>query len=269
MAERNISELLALNTVAGDLGIEIEVEGGSYFPENDDIPSSLNWRAEADGSLRGYSMEYIIRKPIKHDEVERHLEALKGLWDAHKCTPKYSFRAGVHVHVNVQRMTINQLLTFACLYYCLEHALVKFCGSNREGNLFCLRVEDAEYTLVALENAVVSSDLHQLGTDNIRYSSLNLRAIPQYGSVEFRAMETQPDLSKIKEWCAMLIAIRDAAIATTNRREIPYDLSFKGPEQWASDILGADLFKLIAYENINRDIMRGMRMCQHLFYREV
>lgn len=269
MAERNIAELLKLNTVPGDLGIEIEIEGESYFPEEGDIPESMNWRAEADGSLRGYSMEYIIRKPIKHDEVEKHLELLRDLWKAHKCTPKYSFRAGVHVHVNVQRMTINQLLTFACLYYCLEHALVRYCGSNREGNLFCLRAEDAEYALVALETAVGFGDLHQLGTDNIRYSSLNLRAVPQYGSVEFRAMETQPDLSKIKEWCAMLIAIRDAAIATTNRRDIPYEISFKGPEQWASDILGADLFKLIAYDTINRDIMRGMRMCQHLLYREL
>jgi len=267
MAARKIRDILSLNTVAGDLGIEIEMEGARPFPDGQSVEDA-NWRCEADGSLRGYSMEYIVAEPIKAGQVGAQLQSLRDILTEAKVKPVYSFRAGVHVHINVQDMTPHQLGSFAALYYCLEAPLVKYCGERREGNLFCLRNEDAEFALFTLENALRSGDLALLGTDMLRYSSMNLRAVTRYGSLEFRAMETQPDLSKIEEWCAMLIRLRDAAKLITDRSDIAYQLSFKGPEQWATELLGPELFKLVAYENIGKDIMRGLRMCQTLVYME-
>lgn len=267
MVDRNIRDIFGFNRTIGDIGIEIEMEGNSPFPEGS-APLKLNWRAENDGSLRGYSKEYVIHSPIKIGEVDSHINNLKSLLKNSGCEIIYSFRAGVHVHINVQELTLQQMATFACLYLCLEKALVKFCGSQREGNHFCLRAQDAEYPVYLLEEVIKANDMSFLDTDNIRYSSMNLRAIPRYGSIEFRAMETLPDLSKIKEWCHMLYKLREEAKRIDIRKQIAYDVSFMGPDRWASSILGEDLFKLINYEGIDRDIIRGLRMCQTIVYSE-
>jgi Putative amidoligase enzyme len=267
MVEHNIRTLLDLNKVDGDIGIEIEMEGPNPFPTNRDV-ERYNWRAEEDGSLRGHSKEYVINTPIKIEEVDKHLENLKGVLNKAGASITYSFRAGVHVHLNVQKLTVKQMATLACLYIVLEKPFVKFCGEQREGNHFCLRIQDAEYPVMLLETAILTNNLNMLHTDNIRYSSMNLKAIPTYGSIEFRAMETLPDLGKISDWCKMLIKIKEYAISITERREISYDISFKGPDRWAADLLGEDLFKLISYERIDKDIMHGLRLCQNIIYLE-
>jgi hypothetical protein len=267
MTAFKILDLIGVNSVKGDVGIEIEMEGNVPFPREDALVGT-NWRSEADGSLRGHSVEYIVDKPVFVNEVGETLKSLQTVLKRHKTKPVYSFRAGVHVHVNVQKLTMYQLGTLAALYYCVEHSLVKFCGNRREGNLFCLRNEDAEYSLFQLQRALSTGDISYLATDDIRYSSMNLRAVTRYGSVEFRAMETQPDLTKIEEWCHILVKLRDAAVQIEDRSDIPYQMSFKGPENWLYDILGESLFKLVNYEGINKDIMRGMRSCQILMYAE-
>jgi hypothetical protein len=267
MVAHNIREIYSLNKTFGDIGIEIEMEGDKPFPEGD-VSDAINWRAETDGSLRGYSKEYVINNPITINQVSSHLNNLRALLKLSGCKIIYSFRAGVHVHINVQELTVNQMATFACLYWCLEKALVKYCGSQREGNHFCLRAEDAEYSVYLLGEAI-SKNMAFLDTDNIRYASMNLRAMPRYGSIEFRAMETQPDLSKIESWCKMLYRLREEAVKIDERRSIAYDISFKGPDRWANDILGEELFSLINYEGIDKDIIRGMRICQTIMYMEV
>lgn len=264
MAALNIRDYLQLNRTPGDIGIEIEMEGDRPFPDGTAIRKA-GWTAEEDGSLRGYSKEYILTVPVKIDEVAGHIKTLKQLIKDASVTIAHSFRAGVHVHVNVQQLTSYQVGTMAAIYYCLERALVKYCGPGREGNHFCLRAEDAEYSMWLLQDALING-IGALGTDNIRYSSMNLRAITRYGSIEFRAMETLPDLSKIEDWATMLYRIREAAVACKDRRDLAYNISFNGPEGWASNILGPDLYKLIHYDGIEKDIMRGLRMCQSIVY---
>lgn len=262
MSSKKIHNLLELNKVPGDVGIEIEIEGKRRFP----VAISDYWRAEADGSLRGYSMEYVMRQPAPIGKVGEMLDILKKEIEAAKSLPVYSERAGVHVHVNVQQLTMNQVFCMALTYYCLEHALVKFCGENREGNHFCLRLEDADYVADVLYSAMYHKELGYLNTEDIRYSSLNFCSLFKYGSLEFRSMETQPDFSKIEDWAKILIALRDWAIAIGDATKIPFEISAHGPTGWARGMLGDDLFKLINYPNFDVDVMRCMRPIQHLFY---
>lgn len=257
-----ICEIFGVNTVKGDLGIEIEVEGNAPFPDN----APANWRYEPDGSLRGYSMEYVIDRPIALKEVESHVQALLDMFKAYDIKIHDSFRAGVHVHLNVQQLTTYQLGTLAAIYYTLETALVKYCGSSREGNYHCLRREDAEGSYLLLCDALRNGDLHLLGTDNIRYASLNLRALSRYGSLEFRAMATRPGFSQILPWCTIITRMRDYAVQVMNRPELAYDFSLKGPKLWATDIIGEDMYELIKYDNIEREMTRNLRQCQMLIY---
>jgi hypothetical protein len=261
---KTIANRLGLITpIKGDVGIEIEIEGKNAFPVVDS-----HWRSEADGSLRGYSMEYVLGSPIPVGEVEEVLSYLKQQIQNAKSNPYHSFRAGVHVHLNVQPYTLKKVGDIAAVWYCLEKPLVRFCGSNREGNLFCLRQEDAEYAKLRLIDCLSSDDLVGLDTDNIRYAALNFKSIPRYGSLEFRSMETMPDFSKILEWCQMLVAIRNYALSIDNRGDIAYEVSYYGPEHWAKKVLGENLFKLINYESIEKDILRSLRFTQDLIYME-
>lgn len=257
---KRLKELLHLNPVDGDIGIEIEMEASSQFPPS----SPIGWLPHSDGSLKGYAREYVSAVPITIDKVDSELEKLKVFlsgMDIH-----HSFRAGVHIHVNCQNLTLQQIGTFAAVYWALEPSLVKFCGSNREGNLFCLRLCDAEAPFFLLLETLKSGQLGHVATDNIRYASLNLRALATHGSLEFRAMETLPDLSKIAEWSRMLYHMREYVISIPDRTQIAYDISFNGPGMWAEKVLGEEGYNLIKYEGMDKDIITSMRGIQELIY---
>lgn len=258
----NIGQIFGFNVYKGDVGIEIEMEGHKRFPQE----FEKIWRSEDDGSLRGHSIEYVMKRPVPIDKVGISLDYLKEAIEAYGSKPKYSERAGVHVHVNVQDMNMEEVFNMALIYYCLETALVRYCGSNREGNHFCLRVQDAEGVLDCLEEAMRTKNLRNFDDENIRYASLNFCSLSKYGSIEFRAMETQPDFSKIKEWANMLYRIREYAKDKGKRSQILFNISSEGPTGWASEILGEELFKEINYPDFDRDVIRCMRPLQHLFF---
>jgi Putative amidoligase enzyme len=260
-----ILDIYNLNPVKGRLGIEIEVETDKPPPVIDEIISN-NWRVESDGSLRGYSAEYVIINPIEATQVRGHLDYLLKLFETKKVTVFNSFRAGVHVHLNVQDLTPYQVGTLASVYYILEKALIKFCGSSREGNFFCLRKEDAEWAYMLLLDSLSNRNFHHFDNDNIRYSSINFRAMPRYGSIEFRSMATEPGFKKIEPWCAIINKMYEYARSAPEREEICFDFSVKGPSMWASDILGKDLFNLIEYDEIEKDLTRSLRATQSLIY---
>ena len=262
-----VAEVFRLNRLPGDVGIEVEMEGNSNFYNPEEVlPKRSMWRGESDGSLRGYSKEYVLKSPIKKEKVKVALEELKEVLILGKSTPVYSFRAGVHIHLNAQSMTMREVGNLAVIYYCLETALTKFCGKNREGNLFCLRGRDAGYVKNVLEDTLTTGNYYNLDTDDLRYAGMNLRALPRYGSIEFRAMETQPDLSKIQEWVEMLLAVKEAALKVVDRTSIAHDISYYGPKEWATRILGGQLLALLWYEGFEKDLMSNLRDTQTLIY---
>lgn len=255
----NIRELLELKAVPGDVGIEIEMEGDNFFPVG-----PTNWRAETDGSLRGHAMEYVMVHPVKVENVQAYLDKLLEAVTKANVSIKHSERAGVHVHVNVQELTTAQMVTMASIYYCLEEILVDFCGPNRVGNHFCLRLKDAEFPIFGLEEARITGNIYSLEQDT-RYASMNFLALFKYGTLEFRAMETTPDLSKISDWAKMLCAIRDYALKT-DIEEIPAQISGHSPIAWVKMVLGEDLATLLIDDTTETKVMEGLRRIQTVIY---
>lgn len=258
-----VREAFGFNSSRGEIGIEIEAEGPYEFPVGNLIPSS--WVATSDGSLRGNAVEYVTNGPLLPEKVDDELEKLQAALIRNKTPIVKSFRAGVHIHINVREMNMDQIATFAAVYFILEPALVRFCGENREGNLFCLRLEDAEAPLFFLQDALKSDDFRTFATDNIRYSALNFRSITRHGSLEFRSMETNPNFEKISEWVKILYGLKEYSL-TVSRESLARNISFLGPENWAQQILGPKLFPLIIYEGFNKDVMRSLRRIQMLIY---
>lgn len=237
----------------GDIGIEIEMEGNRGFP----VPPS-DWVTHADGSLRGYSVEYVSNGPVPFQNLSTHLANLKKTLEASKIKIHHSFRAGVHCHINVRDFNIEQIASFACLYYIFEHALVKYCGDSREGNHFCLRIEDAEAPIFFLLRALRNEDFDIFSTDNLRYASLNLSSINRHGSLEFRAMETLPTLEKILPWATILYKFKEYA-RESSRKEYAKDISLLGPEGFLERIIGKELVDEISYPNFSSDALICLR----------
>lgn len=248
----------------GDIGLEIEVEGNR-------LPRAIaGWRFEHDGSLRGAdSAEYVLANPMSLEGVSKCLAKLEEAYVLGKSKVDDSVRAGVHVHINCQKLSLVQLVNFMTLYMVMENVLVRFCGEGREGNLFCLRVSDAEYLQNYITNAIQNRHLRDFHSDNIRYSSMNLKALGDYGSLEFRAMRSTRDLSRIYSWVEVLYNLREIAKEYVSPTEIIGNFSADGPIRFLQNHLG-EHFGLIT-KGINQKelvamLFEGMRNAQDIAY---
>lgn len=248
-----IIELYGLKPAVGDFGIEIEVEGTG-------LPREVNqyWRCEADNSLRGESMEYIFAKPQPLDKVKAIVKTLEKKFKDIGSVLNFSFRTSVHVHMNVQELTPERVLSTIYTYLLVEDALMNLCGENRKGNRFCLRLQDAEGLVERL--AIAFSDLKNgfgyIPKDTVRYSAVNVEAIPKYGSLEFRAMSGNCDPERIYNWCSVLDCLKQF----TEKYNTPlsvYDLYNKvGPDAFVLEIF-KDKYPLIKYPNIRKDVEKN------------
>lgn len=234
----------------GLLGVEVEVEGES-LPDVD----TDDWRTENDYSLRGESREYVMREPRSLDETVTCLNTLKERLNnsVYYETP----RAGVHVHVNVQNLTVVELYNAITATYLLETILTKYCGAHREGNLFCLRVCDAEYQAHVVEESATEHNLEVLNNEMIRYSALNLNALRKYGSIEYRAMRSTADFEVLKVWCNVLHNIRQQCTKFNNPLDI-VSMAMEAPESFAHRLLGEFAGVLLQDVDIQAELDVGL-----------
>jgi hypothetical protein len=236
----------------GDLGVEVEVEG-SRLPDLDKF-----WRTEMDGSLRGESREYVLAKPMKAEGVAEALQYLDKAYIDAGTVVHESVRAGVHVHVNVQDLTVVELFNFIVAYVVLEDLLTKYCGEYREGNLFCLRVKDADYLLHMLEKVAGNKRYELLHTDILRYAAMNVKSLHTYGSLEFRAMRGTRDLDIINNWANILLGLREASREFQSPAKLVGWIEDNGSEAFLERFLGDFLPELTKHLKEGYDITDGL-----------
>jgi len=244
--------------IEGEVGIEVEVEGRN-LPRSD---IGRLWNTTTDGSLRGESREFVLDKPCGREQVGQVLEVLRARLEEFGAEVIPSNRCGVHVHINCQNLTTSQVVSFITTYMCLEEVLVKWCGQERVGNLFCLRTSDAEGMMKYIHRFIRTGRIHQLYTDRIRYASVNMKALPNYGSLEFRAMRSDLTPGVIEKWVAMLLAVKDYSLDKRSD-EIIGQFSMKGPQDFFNDVLGDFREDLNPQEE---DLTIGMRNAQEVAF---
>ena len=240
-----ISEIRAINrnmskTIPkGLIGIEVEVESAEPIPDTD----TESWVSKPDTSLRYHGMEFVSRNPIALEDCGKALNFLMKKLNKHKIIHN-SPRTSVHVHYNVNNHTLNQYWTMVFAYWFVEDLLFKVCGETREGNLFCLRLRDAEGVLAYVERELSVSAYknvfhHINNNENIRYSALNLCATPLFGSLEVRSMRGVYDTMIILEWITLLSTLFDNAVTNfKNPGELIESIANKGVEHVARELLG-------------------------------
>ena len=247
-------ELLGKNKpIKGDFGVEIEVEGTDLVEVNDKY-----WTSVHDGSLRGESFEYVFKTPLIQKDADKALESLKE--DLKDSILKFSFRTSVHIHVNVQELEYKQLLNMIYTYLLIEEPLMTFCGKERKGNRFCLRLQDAEGILDTLIPMFRVMDyIGDIREDAIRYSAINLAALQKFGSLEFRAMQGNLDVKRISTWTQALFNLREFSKSVENPRDVLEIFNNNKPEAFLKLVL-KDVAPAFIYPKMDRDMKQSFSL---------
>jgi len=251
------------------VGLEIECEGENLYA------TPLRWwRGEADGSLRTTNghppIEYVLRKPIIRDQLPAAFDYLEEKLKESGAKLVHSPRTSVHVHVNATDCTLKQVVTWYCLYLCVEDLLLRFCGPTRESNLFCLGVKDATGFKMMLETAIAEDDYH-LQLNQLRYSACNWAALPKYGSLEFRSMRGTLDRQTILDWVDILLSIKTKALSLDNPQDVIRLFDRVGAANMAANIITDErLYKLITNGVDQKDmttmVWAGLRRARDLAF---
>lgn len=259
----NIHRLLQIDgpPQAGRIGIEIEAEGVS-LPAGAEGAFGHHWRVENDGSLKGpENREFVLRRPVQLADVGSVLSLLDDQYRRHRSEVHDTVRAGVHVHLNVQDMTLKQVFTFITCYFCLEQILIKYCGEGRQGNHFCLRASDAEFMVYTIAEAIEGRMLGSLSSDRMRYSAMNLCALFRYGSIEFRALRGTRNMNRIETWATILEGLRRKSLEFADPTEVVGTMSMDGGEAFARRMLGVH-FATLDTGTTEEDVLTGTRHAQ-------
>lgn len=248
----------AINSDA-EIGVEVEVES------NTRLSSCTGWRLVGDGSLRGdYSGEYVFQGPVDESTA---IERVKDLQKVFLKSEVYeTYRAGVHLHVNVRDLTPKQLMVFIAFCYVFEEALVDWCGTTRSGNHFCLRMVDAEGPLEYVCQWYKNNyKMDYLDTDAIRYAATNLNPIVKYGSIELRSLPTTVTLDNIIPWMQVYLHIKKKSLEYENPAFIMENFSGAGAEAFAKEFLEEHFDMIKGQNELEQKLWRGMRFAQDLF----
>lgn len=252
----------------GEIGLEIECEGTHLF----DSPISY-WVTHQDGSLRNTEghppIEYVLRKPLPRTEIPSALTYLTKKLKAAGSKIVDSTRTSVHVHLNVQGLTLKQIYQIWCLYSIFEEMLIDFSGDDRKGNLFCLSGKQAEHNVIIMEQAIQSESFNELFNENTRYTSLNMASVGKFGSLEFRSMRGTVDQGLIQIWVDIITMMKDKALAYDNPREIVTDFQTAGPEGFLSKTFQSrpDILTIFRrYGDRHQLMWDGLRMMKDVAY---
>lgn len=253
-----LNELRKYEPQPDGFGIEIEVEG-----ENLPALNTKYWCVHDDGSLRGESFEYVTKGALLLEDVEKALKALNNSFEKKESKLALSFRTSVHVHMNVQYMEVDKLGATIYLYYLFEELLMQYCGGDRIGNRFCLRLQDSEAIIPNIIKAF-EEGFRNLDPNRIKYSALNIAPIRTYGSIEFRAMRGTTDVEMLTNWVKILNCLKTSQFETA--KDVLEFVEINGFEKLAEVVFG-DLFRYLAFENWKQEVVRNSSLTIELPHR--
>lgn len=269
----NLFSILGFNakkSQAGEVGIEIEVEG-KRLPAVTCDPPPAPWEYKPDHSLRGDETgEYVLSRPINFDKVPAALDKLWNCFSTCKTKFNDSNRTSVHVHLNCQNWHMNRLASFSAMYFVLEEVLTDWCGEHRVGNLFCLRAKDA-LAIVSWMRKFIQKDGEIDLPDGLHYAGLNPQALAKFGSIEIRTLRGVSDQQTVQDWVNILGRLYSLSGEFPDPREVCYLFSQNGPTAFFNKLLGEMTNKVregvsMTAEEIQDSMYAGIRRAQDICF---
>lgn len=196
------------------MGVEVEVDcdqgSPSIFPFHDNISY---WNPHHDGSLvNGY--EYTLRMPLCGGMLSDAIEQLYA-------PPSQFFRTftgSTHIHIDMleEEVTLDVLRTMVLLVYILEPMLYATGDCSREWCGYANSLKSADPTLLStLFSTNVNRtfrNTYRRGGSLGRYYGLNLAALTDYGSLEFRYFPTATSAEELVKWVNLVQSFKKAAL---------------------------------------------------------
>jgi hypothetical protein len=257
----------------GDLyGIELECEG-----RNVDWDQSAGvvkaWSPHRDGSLRnnhGEACEWVFRGPVTYAKSCDRVEVLFDYFTKRKAVLVPSNRTSTHIHFNMGDKNGYQFVNLFILFTIFEDLLDRFCGEDRNGNLFCLSSRHAEEQLEWFKSACFERFALNFREEQ-RYCSLNLAAINKFGTVEFRGMRGVDNKDDMLAWLSIVRELCEYACYTMrNPVAIVEQISVKTPKMFLSEIFSDENVKRLTEglsdNEIHDSVYQGLRLVQMICY---
>lgn len=203
------------------MGIELEVDSDSrsatVFPPN----NLVYWNRIRDGSLvNGY--EYVLKMPLAGNVLS---DAIHEVF----APPTKVFRTmtgSTHIHMDMleEEVTLDVLRTIVLLVYILEPMLYASGDASREWCGYSNSLKSAENTLLsALFSDGVEHTFSETFTRHSgigRYYGLNLVALNDYGSLEFRYFPTASSPEELARWVNLVQCFKRAALGIGSPEEL-------------------------------------------------
>lgn len=213
------------------IGIEVEVENINAARGT----STPYWVGKEDGSLRNRGYEFVT--PPMPANVGG--TALLKLFNNVLKDDEYSFtpRTSVHVHVNAQDLSPDQIKNLIIVYGLFENLLYSFVGRGRKRSIFCVPMMHTTYGHDSMERS-----LNHLRWQ--KYMGLNLCTLMSFGTAEFRHMHGTNDIEKLNIWIGLVTNLVDYA-AKVSHKTIRSMLANKdfNPEVLAEEVFGQYFFR--------------------------
>ena len=204
-------------------GIEVECENITTFLLDD-----YYWAWHKDNSLRNNPIEWVTKFGLRVKDMQYALDILSRGIEAEKFPGGFSFseRTSVHVHLDCRYHSGDNVRSLVILYTLVENSLFNFAGETRKHNIFCVPLRQ---TL---------KEEHYNTWDMVgnwdKYCAINLRALREYGTVEFRHMEGNMNPRRIFNWVMLL-----ALLVEASRR-----MTLEEVKQLVRDIKGESRYRL-------------------------
>lgn len=257
-----VCEWFGIKPKDGLIGMEIEVEGQNLPNE---IP--YYWKVEKDGSLRGESAEYILKKPYSVPGVIKALDTLDKCLAESKL--EFSHRCSVHVHLNVLDMSRNELINFLYLSYLFDRTLCRIGAREITGNRFCLPIADAEGSVYMFEKLCKTLNripIPELG--QAKYAAINIVPVSKYGSVEFRMMRGTADVEVLRPWVELLVRLYKYSLKFETIKDMMEGFLDDG-SAWCEKVFGKELFNHYQNSIILDDLRINYSLLISSFYEAV
>lgn len=202
-----------------------EVPVPSRFASDNPLPSLGNfWKVIKDGSLRK-GTEFIFSVPHKGANITAALDKMQTFIDAfsYRNEPiKITDRCSVHVHLDVRDLDNEEVSNFILLYIFIERVLFLNIDISRVKNNYCKPLTNSSFKYILSELIKKSGDEYDSIERFVRaireqcdkYSALNILPVSTYGSVEFRHHQGTTDMSEVKRWINIILALKLASKTT-------------------------------------------------------
>lgn len=261
------------------VGLEVETENIPLLEDYEVNPDTdvpyvpfKYWTVKRDGSLKGkYPYEFVLKMPLAGNDLYKAIRELAKFLHFYREDIVLSERASLQVHLDVRSMSLEQLTNLVVLYCTFERLLYRYCGGNRENNIFCVpfwkqnqNLQDICYLMdphESVETYILTFQSCQ------KYSGLFIGPIINLGSVEFRMHPATRRTHEILEWVNILLCLHRAARLGIPWKliEVPAKISSMGFDKFSKGIFG-DYLSLLKYPGYNQDVLKGIRIAQDVLY---